>query len=128
MPSLTWDEIHDWHDRFDARVTAEDYTIRGIPIAGSNLQTWERGEVWLELELGFVGNTQEERLYDFARSTLAARGNLEVRIPYERFERIVRGEDHLADDEFLYYDEWSEKDTKDFVSRHRLRIHDGSDD
>ena len=91
---MTWDEIHNWHDQFESEVTANG--MRGVAICGSHIQTWERGEVWISLTVG--GG-------DFVQTVLEDRGNLEAQISFDRFQKIVRGEDHLKDDDFLYFDE-----------------------
>ncbi len=103
---MNWNDIHSWLDRFHAEVVEQRKVIRGFIYMGCHLETWEKNEIWVVLEPGARGDTDEARSADMIRSILHD-GNrvLEAPIPFERFERIVRGEDTIKDDEWIWSDE-----------------------
>lgn len=108
VASLSWEEIHDWMDKFHEEVIDGWKVIRGRTFISCHLQSWERGEVWIVMSPRDLGDNVAERLNYLQR--IAENGGdvnetLEAILPIDRFERIVRGKDVILEEDWLWSDE-----------------------
>jgi hypothetical protein len=98
---ITLDQINDFLDAIEEKIVKPKKVIRGFTFVGFHLEIMERGMVTIKMtarpnspspEVQFIKSVFDER-------TLIAD------IPTERFERIVRGEEEIREEDWFWEDE-----------------------
>lgn len=97
-------DVHKWLDQFEIEVCKKRKKIRGRTFTGFHLEIYDEKDVVIVMEPGIEGTTPEDRAKSFVKDIFDDRV-LEAFIPYDRFEKIVKGEDEIREDDWLWNDE-----------------------
>lgn len=113
---MTYDEIHDWFSSFYNEVIEGGVRIRNRKFCGAHLETFNRDMISIVMEQaldvpdGFVDD--EMRANALFKNIFIDDRTLICDLSRERFEKIVKGEDTIREDEWFWSDEESPLDCK----------------
>lgn len=107
---MTWDQIHDWYENFYLEVIEGKKPIRGRCFSGSKIEVWGRDNIIIELHDPFLrGESEDNRALDFVKNLFDQNHQkITAEIDFERFKRVVSGEEPLADADWQWPDELDE--------------------
>jgi hypothetical protein len=101
---ITLDQINDFLDSIEENIVRPKKRIRGCTFDGFHLEVHSRDNLTLIMNPALQGATVADRAVSLMKEVFADR-TLIVDIPTDRFERIVRGEDEIRDEEWFWNDE-----------------------
>lgn len=111
---MTLAEIHDWFDGFHDHIIEGKVKIRNRIFSGAHLEIFDRNRVLIVMEQGMnvaPDASDEQRAVALVKQIFIDDRNLLCEIPTDRFEKIVRGEDTIKDEEWFWSDEDSPLDS-----------------
>lgn len=103
---MTFEEINKWFDAFYQETVEAKKPVRGRTFSGSRIEIYGGDSIAIVLSDPYTrGSTMEERALDFARNVFDDNRSVHAEINYERFQRVVSGEQPLTDEDWVWSDE-----------------------
>lgn len=103
---MTWDEINDWFDAFYAEYVEGRKPVRGRVFSGSHIEIWGRNSIAIVLHDPYPrGQNEEQKALDFVRTMNDNNVNVQAEIDYGRLDRIIKGQETLTEDDWVWDDE-----------------------
>jgi len=105
--NMNWSDINDWFDKFYEETVEAKKLVRGRAFSGAKIEIYGRDSISIVLHNPYTrGITEDEKAIDFVRS-IENEDAQEVYTDfnYERFARIVMGEDTIKEDDWIWEDE-----------------------
>lgn len=107
---MTLAEINDWFTGFLDTVIEGRVKVRNRIFCGAHIEIFEPEQVSIVMEQGLnvpLNASEEQKALDFVKRIFLDDRLLICNIPTERFEKIVRGEDTIKEDDWFWSDEES---------------------
>lgn len=104
---ITWTEINEWFDTFYKECIEGRKPFRGVTFSGARIEIYGRDDIAIVLLDPFLrGSTPEDKAVDFVKGVFGVNHqSLFAEVKYERFVRIISGEEPLVDDDWVWPDE-----------------------
>lgn len=104
---MTWDEINDWFDSFHKEYVEAKKIIRGFAFSGARIEIYNRADLQIVLNHPYLrGNSEEAKANDFVKGVFGVNHQeIFAEINYDRFKRIVKGQDFLKEEDWVWPDE-----------------------
>lgn len=105
---MTWEQINNWFNSFYEEYIENKKAVRGRTFSGSHIEIWSENDIVIVLHDPYLrGSNLEEKALDFVR---AAKNNdvmsLYAEFKYDRFKKIVSGEEPLTENDWVWHDEY----------------------
>ena len=104
---MTWEEMNDWFDAFYKETVETKKIIRGRAWSGSHIRIWSRNSISVVLYDPYLrGSTEESKAVDFIKNLVDPdHQEIHAELTYDRFKKIVSGEDSLKNEDWVHNDE-----------------------
>ena len=105
--SLTWDQINDWFDGFYEECIEGRKLFRGVAFSGARLEIYGRDDIAVVLiDPRLRGSTPDEKAVDFVKGVFGVNHqSLQAELKYDRFKRVISGEEPLVEEDWIWPDE-----------------------
>lgn len=104
---MTWDQINDWFDNFYKQHIEGKTIIRGSAWSGGHIRIWDRNTVSIVLYDPYLrGNDAQTQAVDFIKKVFdPEHQEIHAEITFDRFKKIIMGEDQLMNEDWVRNDE-----------------------
>lgn len=103
---MNWDQINDWFDSFYAEYVEGKKPIRGRTFSGGRIEIWGRDSIAIVLHDPYLrGLDSYQRAEDFVRNVHDDNQSIHAEINFDRFQKVVSGEEPLTDQDWAWHDE-----------------------
>lgn len=105
---MNWDEITDWFDKFYAEYVEGKKLVRGRAFSGGRIEIYGKDDISIVLNIPYLrGETEEEKAAEIIRTKFDKDSqSVHAEFDYERFKKIVSGEQPLAEEDWFWHDEF----------------------
>lgn len=101
---MLFSDVKGWLDRYENKVCVEKKRIRGRLFDGMKMEMYWDGSIVVILNPSIEGENPDSRTVSFVKNCLDHR-ELECFITPARFEKIVKGEDEIKEEDWVWNDE-----------------------
>lgn len=104
---MNWDQINDWFDEFHEEIIEGRVLVRGRSFTGARIEIFGRDDVAIVLlDPRPRGISESSKVADFVKNVFdSEHQSLYAEINYERFQRVVSGEEPLTEQDWVWPDE-----------------------
>lgn len=101
---MLFSDVKGWLDRYENEVCGGRKRIRGRLFDGIRMELYCDGEIAISLNPAIEGESLDSRTVSFVKNCLDPR-ELECFLTPARFEKIVKGEDEIKEEDWVWSDE-----------------------